>query len=523
MPGKTRVLDVSGQLSLLDEAPEAAPGAGREASGTGRVFVSPDRNGLRLCGKPVCEVLRESGNLAPLAVAELLDGMDWSEFESAYAETGRAPYSPRLMVGLVVYGTMEGVGSLRCLERMAGRDLGCMWVTGGIVPDHACIGKFLTRHAELLGDGFFEQLTAKVLAVCGSDNRCLAGDGTVVEAACSQYRLLRGEALREHAEAARAESEASPDNAALRRRAELAEEAGERLEERAEARRERGRDPGGALASPTEPEAVVQRQKRGRGSAASHKPSVLANAERVVVAHAVDPSSEVSVVGGLLDLGARVAGRMPDTLLLDAGYFGETVISAALERGVGLLCPDGRRPGERRGVKGGVHPKGEFSYIEHEDAYRCPAGELLRPGAGGYSTPACGGCALRGDCTASESGRVIVRRAGDELREAMREVMGQPGAQAEYRARQGMVEPVFASLRQKQGLGRFRRRGLAGARLEFSLHVLAHNLGRAVAAMEARSAGRFRRITGLFARIRGLLAGFRRSGWPGRESVGLAA
>ena len=111
----------------------------------------------------------------------------------------------------------------------------------------------------------------------------------------------------------------------------------------------------------------------------------------------------------------------------------------------------------------------------------------------------------------------------DEVREAMREVMGQPGARAEYLKRQGMLEPVFASLRQKQGLGRFRRRGLAGARLEFSLHVLAHNLGRAVAATEARRSRRFRPCFGLLTRIRGLLARLRRSGWRARESVGLAA
>ena len=129
MPGRPRVVDGSGQLSLLDEAP--APGAGREASGSGRVFMSPDRRRLRPDGVPVGELLRESGDLAPLVVTEFLDGLDRGEFESAYAGTGRAPCPPRAMVGLVVYGTMEGVGSLRRLERMAGRGLGCMWVTGG--------------------------------------------------------------------------------------------------------------------------------------------------------------------------------------------------------------------------------------------------------------------------------------------------------------------------------------------------------------------------------------------------------
>ena len=82
MPGRTRVVDGSGQLSLLD--------------------------------------------VVPLAVAEFLDGLDWGRVRGGVRGDG-----PRAMVGLVVYGTMEGAGSLRRLERMAGRDLRCMWVTGG--------------------------------------------------------------------------------------------------------------------------------------------------------------------------------------------------------------------------------------------------------------------------------------------------------------------------------------------------------------------------------------------------------
>jgi transposase len=54
-----------------------------------------------------------------------------------------APYAPRLMMGLILYGVMQGVHSLRELERLAGLDLGCMWVTGGIAPDPANIGRFV--------------------------------------------------------------------------------------------------------------------------------------------------------------------------------------------------------------------------------------------------------------------------------------------------------------------------------------------------------------------------------------------
>ena len=48
--------------------------------------------------------------------------------------------------------------------------------------------------------------------------------------------------------------------------------------------------------SPTEPEAVVQKMKRGRGYTTGYKPSVLANSKRVALAQAVDPTNETAVI-----------------------------------------------------------------------------------------------------------------------------------------------------------------------------------------------------------------------------------
>lgn len=41
--------------------------------------------------------------------------------------------------------------------------------------------------------------------------------------------------------------------------------------------------------------------KRGRGVAASYKPSALANKDRIITGFAVDPSSENKVIGSMLD------------------------------------------------------------------------------------------------------------------------------------------------------------------------------------------------------------------------------
>ncbi|WP_425549733.1 transposase [Advenella faeciporci] len=55
---------------------------------------------------------------------------------------------------------MQGVHSLRALERLARLDVGCMWVCGGIAPDHANIGRFITLHEASLTHDFFESAKA---------------------------------------------------------------------------------------------------------------------------------------------------------------------------------------------------------------------------------------------------------------------------------------------------------------------------------------------------------------------------
>jgi hypothetical protein len=91
-----------------------------------------------------------------------------------------------------------------------------------------------------------------------------------------------------------------------------------------------------------------------------------------------------------------------------------------------------------------------------------------------YEGSRCRECPLRVQCTTGNSRHIKVYE-GDELKRAMAQVLAQPAAKHAYRQRAAIVEPVFARLR-TAGLSRFRRRGLRGARLEFALACVAHNL-----------------------------------------------
>jgi transposase len=465
----------------------------KTARDSGRRFVTGDPKTIFLGTVPLADYLKQTGQVAPFTVAGLLDEQDWSVFERRYGATGRAPYSPRLMLGLILYGVMQGVHSLRELERLARLDLGCMWVTGGIAPDHTNIGRFIVLHEESLTHGFFEALTGSVLKATGSRGTCVAGDGTVIEAACSHYKLLKEDAVKARAEVAQRALESNPDDVAAQLKQRSSAERLRIFEERKKARQRSGRATDTLGVSPTEPEAMVQRLKRGRGTGPSYKPSVLSNEDRIVTALDIHPSMETKVVGAMLDQSKRVTGVPVNEVLLDAGYFDDGVIAATLEREVSLLCPEGQTP-EMPKASTAFH-KSQFHYDHTTDQYRCPTDQkliLLRnvsatPGKRAYAlygTTACGNCASRANCTKTAA-RQIRRHPEESLRDALRQVMEHPQARAVFAKRKAMVEPVFSHLRGQQGLNRFRRQGLKQVKSEFALHIMAYNLSRAVALLRA--------------------------------------
>jgi hypothetical protein len=251
----------------------------------------------------------------------------------------------------------------------------------------------------------------------------------------------------------------------------------------------------------------IQRQKRGRGSAPSYKPSILVNEQRVILAQAMHGSSENAVIPAMLDQSEAITGAKIEELLLDAGYCCYSVIGETLERDISLLCPEGHVPGQGKSSDK-KYTKGQFQYDDQQDSYRCPAGEQLlfvsaykgnenTKGYRQYGSSACGSCEQRGKCTTAKTGQKVKRYPEDEWKEALRLVMGQKQAKARFSSRQAWVEPVFSVLRGNQNLNRFRRKGLAGVRVEFGLHVLAYNIGRLIAFLFARYLGVMVRI-GIF-------------------------
>jgi hypothetical protein len=501
-------------------------------------FEEPDPYALSINGQRLSEYLKQMGQAWVVGLVDLLLAVDWQRFFPSYKPTGRPPIHPRIIMGLLVYGTLLGRTSLRELEMLASLDLGAWFVCGGLQPDHSTLGKFLQRHRDILTEDFFAELTTYLVARLKLGPGVAAVDGSVVAAVSSRLSTLKLEAAREAAKEAATKASAlaksqvpqdagtctatpaaptlpegdqpaggtsapppaptappssatpattkPPASAALAEAQARAAVAAEVVRV-AELRASRAKDPKRTAVVPGELDAVIQPLKNGP-SLPAYKPSIAVHESGLIVGQAVDPSSEIAVVTSLRAQHRQILGADPVTTLFDAGYHCLEVLQAFADQDI--LCPAGTlgRDFVKRG-RGGLFGKASFVYDEHTDSFRCPGGQTLArmttkqvdpngPFAN-YRAAAgcCATCALKARCTKAKA-RTVSRWDGDELKDAMAQVMAQPGARTTFKRRAAIVEPVFALLKERQRLRRFRRRGLRNVRLEFALHCIAFNVGR---------------------------------------------
>ena len=156
-------IDTRPQMPLFDGDRDAMPVRDGTAVSRPLRFVEPDPREIRFGALGLDEHLKQMGVTDALVVRELLARCDWSAFEARYAPDGRPSYAPRLMTGIVLFGLRRGVSSLRELERFARTDLGCMWVSGGITPDHSVLGRFIQRHEAELSRELFAAVVDEAL------------------------------------------------------------------------------------------------------------------------------------------------------------------------------------------------------------------------------------------------------------------------------------------------------------------------------------------------------------------------
>lgn len=495
------------QMGFLDTG--TAPIRAESANASESDFINPCPDEIFIGDMRLRDYLDDCGLGWIIRMRELLCESDLTSFEAGYQATGRKAIHPAVMLGLIIYGIIEGNSSLRTLESLASRDVGAWWLCGGLRPDHSTTGKFINRFGGILTENYFIELTRMLLTKLRISGGEAAGDGTVIEAAANRYKTIKAESVRAAAAEAEKRAGLKPTDPELQRQAERSRELANLADEReAGIIRHNRRDPKKLKLSTTDPEAVFQTMKN-KTTRPSYKPSVLVNAAQMIVGKHVDGSDETVAVRPMLEQHRSILGELPRRAMFDAGYHNMTVLSMSVGLEMDVLCPsssadDGKW---RRKYRDGKFDKSNFIFDNERDVYICPAGaDLIRGKARkkhGMNTVLyrgnvrCNDCRLNSKCTDNKKGRTIERYEVDELKEAMVKVFENERARRVYGKRRAMVEPVFAHIRERQGLNRFSRRGLKKVSVEFSLHCIAYNLKKAIR-LEAR--GLFYIV---FARIKG--------------------
>ena len=128
------------------------------------------------------------GHLARYVV-EVVEGLDLSALEQAYAGRGSLPYHPALLLSLLIYGYATGCYSSRKIERATYDSLAFRFIAANGHPDHDTLATFRRRFATE-----FEATFVQRLHVARENQLSRFGtvslDGTKIHANASRHNAL---------------------------------------------------------------------------------------------------------------------------------------------------------------------------------------------------------------------------------------------------------------------------------------------------------------------------------------------
>lgn len=418
-------------------------------------------------------------------------------FERAVpAREGSPGYDPRDLLKLFIYGYLNKTRSSRRLERETHRNLEVIWLLRRLRPDHKPIAEFRRKHPKALKQVSKEFVllcrkldlfSAQLVFIDGSKFRAVNGKDRNFTVPKLQILLGRIDAnIEQYLAAVEAQD------------AEEKEQPGAtdpRLQEKLKAFRERKseyegylkhlQESGESQLSLTDADSRLMKLHGDKKVCFNAQIAVDARHHLIV---ADDVTNEVNDEWQLapMAIAAREALEV-ETLdvVADAGYHVGTQVVECEAKGITPWVPKPKTSSKNE--KKGLYTKEAFTYLPGEDAYRCPAGQML-----GFSTQtaqedgrilryyanwsACAACPLREKCTESKQGRRIMRTPEEPRLEAMAQRVEQrPGLMLQ---RKSTVEHPFGTIKWWGDAGYFLLKGLTKVRGEFSLMTLAYNLRR---------------------------------------------
>ena len=439
-----------------------------------------------------------AGNNAVRAMAGFLERLDFVKLgfvRGAAAATGRPGYDPRILMGLYLWGHVNGMCSSRKLARECHRNLEVIWLCEQLHPDFKTIADFRTANAVGI-KGVIVEFRRWCLAAGLYGKEIVAVDGSKFKAVNSKQRNYTGEKLQkllarerakiteyleamDAADAAEAEEEETELTAeqlqekiaSLGRYLAEHEQLAQELEERGESQ-----------ISLTDPDARLM--KTARGSEVSYNVQTVVDSKlKLLVSYEVtNEGNDLGQLAAMAQAAQQALAVEELTVLADGGYYEGNALKECEEAGLVTYVP---QPQSGAAKHRRVFANQRFRYEAERDAYICPQGEELtfrhlteKDGKQYkiYKTKACHGCPLRAQCTTSKYGRKILRWVDQEVLERLQaRNRGRPEL---LKLRKTLAEHPFGTIKGAMNQGSFLLKGLNKVNIEFGLTVLGYNFKR---------------------------------------------
>ena len=467
-------------------------------------------------------------------VDAVIDRLDISDILSTYRGGGNSAFNPKMMLKILVFAYLSNVYSSRRIEDLLRRDIYFMWLAGMKRPDFRTINYYRGKRLKDGFDAVFTQVVKLLHEEGFVSLKVQYIDGTKIESVANKYTFVwRGsvekydarlktktEALLSQIEQSHAiENQENPVSEELTAE-EVAKRVG-RIKEKVDAdnlskeerkalkqietdavpRINRYKEQLETMGSrnsysKTDPDATFMRMKEDAMLNGQLKPgyNVQISTENQFITNFgiyQRPTDTLTMIDYLESFKVRY-GQQSEVIVADSGYGSEENYEYMFRNGMTPYVKYNMfHVEQRRSYRNNPFRVSNLFYNPDDDFYVCPMGQKMkfirqekRYTASGYQQTVsvyrarrCEGCPLRGQCHKSKRDRQIeVNHTLDDYKARARELLTSEQGLKHRSNRPIEPEAVFGQIKECGRFRRLRLKGLTGAKIDFGLKALAHNL-----------------------------------------------
>ena len=392
------------------------------------------------------------------------------EVAHRYGHNGNESVPPEVIMKMMFLLFFDDIKSERELMEVIAERLDYLWFLDyGLdekVPDHSVLSKARVRWGKEVFESLFVRTVAQCVQAGLVEGSKLHVDGSLIEANASKDSVIQG----------------PPELIAALKRAYCATES--KLEATNTAPNYQMVND--RMMSLSDPDASLMRKASGGSRPRYQNHRAIDDRKGVITATLSTPGSiaENKKLLELVDQHERNSGCAAQTVVADHKYGTSENYVACQERSIKTHLGDGFAKSQR-GRERTIFSDEAFLYDAKRDTYRCPAGQVLKPGrvhpirrTRQYraSPTTCAACILRAQCTRSSFGRTVHRHEKQALLNRAREQAHSAAARRDRARRHYLMEGSFADATNNHHFKRARWRRLWRQQIEDYLIAAIQNM-----------------------------------------------